>query len=83
MLKIANDRTQMYINLSEKKLRAFYEKHLEHEQTVLFEEQTKKDKMVGFTENYIKVETKHNRKLVNQLKKVTLKVNSSKWKCCR
>ena len=66
-------RTQMYINLSEKKLRAFYEKQLGTRQTVLFEEQIKKDKMVGFTENYIKVESQHNADLVNQMKKVTLK----------
>jgi threonylcarbamoyladenosine tRNA methylthiotransferase MtaB len=66
-------RTQMYINLSEKKLRAFYEKHLGTEQTVLFEEQIKKDKIVGFTENYIKVETLHDDDLVNQLQKVKLK----------
>lgn len=66
-------RTQMYINLSEKKLRAFYEKQLGTQQTVLFEEQVKKDKLVGFTENYIKVETHHNEDLVNQMEKVTLK----------
>ncbi|KAF0236898.1 MAG: MiaB-like tRNA modifying [Prolixibacteraceae bacterium] len=66
-------RTQMYINLSEKKLRAFYVKHLGTQQTVLFEEQIKKDKILGFTENYIKVETSHDEGLVNQMKKVTLK----------
>ncbi|MFW5831805.1 MAG: tRNA (N(6)-L-threonylcarbamoyladenosine(37)-C(2))-methylthiotransferase MtaB, partial [Prolixibacteraceae bacterium] len=47
-------RTQMYINLSEKKLRAFYEKHLGSEHSVLFEAQKKGNKMAGFTENYIK-----------------------------
>lgn len=66
-------RTQMYINLSEKKLRAFYEKHLGTEQSVLFEEQSSKDRMVGFTENYIKVETHYNEQLVNRLAKVILK----------
>ena len=66
-------RTQMYINLSEKKLRAFYEKHLGTSQTVLFEAQKNKDKMFGFTENYIKIETQHNDILVNRLKKVNLK----------
>jgi threonylcarbamoyladenosine tRNA methylthiotransferase MtaB len=66
-------RTQMYINLSEKKLRSFYEKQLGTRQTVLFEEQIKKDKIVGFTENYIKVESHHDDSLVNQMKKVTLK----------
>ncbi len=66
-------RTQMYINLSEKKLRFFYEKHLGSGQTVLFESQQKRDNMVGFTENYIKVETLYNEKRVNQLEKVMLK----------
>lgn len=66
-------RTQMYINLSEKKLRAFYEKHLETNQNVLFEEQFKKEKTLGFTENYIKVEVSYNEELVNHVKKVKLK----------
>lgn len=66
-------RTQMYINLSEKKLRAFYQKHLGSEQTVLFESQKKGDNMFGFTENYIKVETPFSEALINELHKVTLK----------
>ncbi len=65
-------RTQMYINLSEKKLRSFYEKHLGTSQTVLFESQKKGDAMAGFTENYIKVETSFDEKLENQLKTVRL-----------
>jgi len=66
-------RTQMYINLSEKKLRSFYEKHLGTSQTVLFEARKNQDKMVGFTENYIKVEVPYQEKLVNQLAMVKLK----------
>ena len=66
-------RTQMYINLSEKKLRSFYEKHLGTTQTVLLEAQKNGESMSGFTENYIKVETAFDEKLVNQLKKVKLK----------
>ncbi len=66
-------RTQMYINLSEKKLRAFYQKHLGSEQTVLFESKKKGANMSGFTENYIKVETPFQEKLVNELQKVKLK----------
>jgi threonylcarbamoyladenosine tRNA methylthiotransferase MtaB len=66
-------RTQMYINLSEKKLRAFYQKQLGTQQTVLFEEQFKKEKTMGFTENYIKVELNYNELLINQIKKVKLK----------
>jgi len=66
-------RTQMYINLSEKKLRAFYEKNLGSEQTVLFEDHQKKERMTGFTENYIKVEVPYQEELVNELGRVKLK----------
>lgn len=67
------NRNQRYLNLSEKKLRAFYEKHLGTTQTVLFEAQSNSDRMSGFTENYIKVETNHDDQLDNQLRKVVLK----------
>lgn len=66
-------RTQMYINLSEKKLRSFYQKHLGTTQTVLFENQKKKEKMAGFTENYIKVEADFHENYINELVKVKLK----------
>jgi threonylcarbamoyladenosine tRNA methylthiotransferase MtaB len=66
-------RTQMYINLSEKKLRSFYEKNLGTNRTVLFEAQKNGDEMSGFTENYVKVETAFNESLVNELKEVKLK----------
>lgn len=66
-------RTQRYLNLSEKKLRAFYEKHLGTTQTVLFEAQSDSETMTGFTENYIKVETEYNDGFDNQLKTVKLK----------
>lgn len=66
-------RTQMYINLSEKKLRSFYEKQLGTSQTVLFEAQKNKEKMVGFTKNYVKVEIPYNKNLINKLERVKLK----------
>lgn len=65
-------RTQKYINLSEKKLRAFYEKHLGTDQTVLFESQKNGDHMSGFTENYIRVETPFREDLINELTGVKL-----------
>ncbi|HCE58984.1 MAG TPA: tRNA (N(6)-L-threonylcarbamoyladenosine(37)-C(2))-methylthiotransferase MtaB [Prolixibacteraceae bacterium] len=65
-------RTQRYLNLSEKKLRAFYEKHLGTTQTVLFEAQSDSETMTGFTENYIKVETDFRGGFDNQLKTVKL-----------
>ncbi len=66
------NRTQKYINLSEKKLRAFYEKNLGSTQTVLFEAQKDKQTMTGFTENYIKIEVPFSEKRINQLGKVKL-----------
>jgi threonylcarbamoyladenosine tRNA methylthiotransferase MtaB len=48
-------RTRKYINLSEKKLRFFYEKNLGSIRNVLFEEKTSENSMEGFTENYIRV----------------------------
>lgn len=67
------NRTQRYLNLSEKKLRSFYEKHLGTTQTVLFESQSNTENMTGFTENYIKVETLYKDGFDNQLKSVMLK----------
>ncbi|WP_372651188.1 tRNA (N(6)-L-threonylcarbamoyladenosine(37)-C(2))-methylthiotransferase MtaB [Draconibacterium sp.] len=67
------NRTQKYINLSEKKLRAFYEKHIGSSQTALFEAQKSQDNMHGFTENYIKVEVPYQEELVNKLGSVKLK----------
>jgi threonylcarbamoyladenosine tRNA methylthiotransferase MtaB len=65
-------RTQMYINLSEKKLRAFYEKHLGTEQQVLFESQKNGKVMSGFTENYIKVECPLVPERINEVSRVKL-----------
>ena len=67
------NRTQKYISLSEKKLRAFYEKHIGVSQTALFEAQKRQDKMFGFTENYIKVEVPYQEELVNKLGSVKLR----------
>ena len=66
-------RTQMYINLSQKKLRVFYEKHLDTKQMALFEDHKNKSNMLGFTENYIKVETPYRKDFINRIIKVKLK----------
>jgi threonylcarbamoyladenosine tRNA methylthiotransferase MtaB len=65
-------RTQRLINLSEKKLRAFYERNLGTVHTVLFEEQTNGDRMEGFTENYIRVEAELQPSLINRPARVKL-----------
>ncbi|NRD19757.1 tRNA (N(6)-L-threonylcarbamoyladenosine(37)-C(2))-methylthiotransferase MtaB [Winogradskyella eckloniae] len=66
-------RSKMLRGLSAKKRRAFYEKQLETERTVLFEGENKEGYIHGFTENYVKVKSPWNPELVNTLHKVKLK----------
>ncbi|WP_299526245.1 tRNA (N(6)-L-threonylcarbamoyladenosine(37)-C(2))-methylthiotransferase MtaB [Winogradskyella sp.] len=65
-------RSKMLRGLSAKKRRAFYEKQLHTERTVLFEGENKEGYIHGFTENYVKVKTPWNPELVNTLHKVHL-----------
>lgn len=70
--KIRNKRSKMLRGLSVKKRRAFYESQLGNELTVLFESENKGGYIYGFTENYVKVKTPWNPKLINTLHKVRL-----------
>jgi threonylcarbamoyladenosine tRNA methylthiotransferase MtaB len=65
-------RSKMLRGLSAKKRRAFYEKQLGTERTVLFEGENKEGYIHGFTENYVKVKAPWNPELVNTLHKVSL-----------
>ncbi|MBU2920777.1 tRNA (N(6)-L-threonylcarbamoyladenosine(37)-C(2))-methylthiotransferase MtaB [Winogradskyella psychrotolerans] len=65
-------RSKMLRGLSAKKRRAFYEKQINTERTVLFESENKEGYIHGFTENYVKVKTPWNPELVNTLHKVEL-----------
>ena len=65
-------RSKMLRGLSAKKRRAFYEKQLGTERTVLFEGENKEGYIHGFTENYVKVKEPWNPELVNTLHKVSL-----------
>ncbi|UUV21464.1 tRNA (N(6)-L-threonylcarbamoyladenosine(37)-C(2))-methylthiotransferase MtaB [Paenimyroides aestuarii] len=65
-------RSKMLRGLSVKKRRAFYEKQLHTNQTVLFESENKEGYIHGFTENYVKVKTPWNPELVNTLHDITL-----------
>jgi threonylcarbamoyladenosine tRNA methylthiotransferase MtaB len=58
--------------LSDKKRRAFYETQLGRTDEVLFEGDIKDGFMHGFTRNYVKVKTKYDPVLVNELKTVHL-----------
>ncbi len=58
-------RNKMLSILSEKKKRNFYEQHLGTERVVLFEKSKKDGRMTGFTDNYVKIETKLKEELIN------------------
>ena len=58
--------------LSRKLQRKFYEKNLNSNFKVLFENHNKDGMMFGFTENYIKVKTKYNYEICQTIKNVSL-----------
>lgn len=66
------ERSKMLHILSDKKRRAFYETQLGRADEVLFEGDIKDGFMHGFTRNYVKVKTKYDPVLVNELKMVHL-----------
>lgn len=71
--KVRNKRSKMLRGLSAKKRRAFYERQIGNELTVLFEGENKEGYIHGFTENYVKVKSPWNPELVNTLHPVKLK----------
>ncbi|MCC8144216.1 MAG: tRNA (N(6)-L-threonylcarbamoyladenosine(37)-C(2))-methylthiotransferase MtaB [Tannerellaceae bacterium] len=68
--KTKHARSQALLDISDRKLHAFYERYIGKEALVLFEHTGKGGKMYGFTENYIKVEAGYNSALVNQVCRV-------------
>lgn len=71
------DRSKMLHILSDKKRRSFYESQLDKNDDVLFERETKDGLMHGFTRNYVKVKTKFDPILVNELKTIRLSAISA------
>jgi threonylcarbamoyladenosine tRNA methylthiotransferase MtaB len=67
-----SERSKMLHILSDKKRRAFYEKHIGNEYPVIFEADNKDGIMHGFTPNYIKVRAKYDPLAVNELRRVVL-----------
>lgn len=63
--KVKHSRSQILLDISDKKLHAFYEAHKGKSAKVLFEHTSKEGMMHGFTENYIKVEIPYDESLVN------------------
>lgn len=70
--KTKHARSQQLLDLSDRKLQAFYEAHIGQQADVLFEQTRKENKMYGFTENYIKVEIPYDSSLVNETRRITL-----------
>jgi len=70
--KVKKERSDALHLLSEKKKYAFYLKNQGRESKVLFESDNSNGWMHGFTENYIRVKTKFNPELVNQIVPVKL-----------
>ena len=66
------ERSEKLRILSKKLQRKFYEKNLNGNFKVLFENQNKDGMMFGFTENYIKFKTKYNHKICQTIKNVSL-----------
>jgi threonylcarbamoyladenosine tRNA methylthiotransferase MtaB len=60
-------RNEMLRILSEKKKRFFYEQYVNSNRPVLFEQDTDKAVMSGFTDNYIKIETTYDPLLINEI----------------
>ncbi|MDW8348446.1 MAG: tRNA (N(6)-L-threonylcarbamoyladenosine(37)-C(2))-methylthiotransferase MtaB [Bacteroidia bacterium] len=65
-------RNRMLTILSEKKRRYFYEQNLQKTYCVLFEQELEGNHIVGFTENYIKVQMPYDPLMVNELVTVIL-----------
>jgi threonylcarbamoyladenosine tRNA methylthiotransferase MtaB len=70
--KVRAQRSEMLRILSEKKKQAFYRSQLGTDRKVLWEAEKNGDSMFGFTDNYIKVRTPWNSKLINTISEVKL-----------
>lgn len=70
--KVKHLRSQILLDISDKKLHAFYDAHKGGNAKVLFEHTQKEGMMHGFTENYIKVEVPYDESLINETRHVKL-----------
>ena len=66
-MNVRRERNEKLRILSQKKRRAFYDKHIGNIRPVLFESSKKEGMMNGFTDNYIKVETPLKVDLINTI----------------
>lgn len=71
-LKTKNERSKILRSLSEKLRRNFYEKNINKEHSVLFEDKIKENYIHGFTENYIRVKVPFDKNLVGTIKRTCI-----------
>lgn len=71
-MAIRHERSKMLRILSEKKKRHFYEQFIGESRPILFEEEVKKGRLNGFTDNYIKVSCPYDPLLVNEIRSFNL-----------
>ena len=71
-IKIRKYRSKVLRNLSDKKKRSFYHKNIGLVKEVLFENKKDDGYIYGFTDNYIKIQTKYQDNLENKFKKVKI-----------
>jgi threonylcarbamoyladenosine tRNA methylthiotransferase MtaB len=67
-----HQRSKILIELSERKLKDFYQSQLGQTANVLFEHTRKGKLMYGFTENYVKTEAPYDESKINRLSRVRL-----------
>jgi threonylcarbamoyladenosine tRNA methylthiotransferase MtaB len=67
-------RNEILQQVSDAKLKAFYDSQIGKDAIVLWEDSKKGDSMHGFTENYVKVETKYDKNKVNTFEKLKIKL---------
>jgi threonylcarbamoyladenosine tRNA methylthiotransferase MtaB len=70
--KTKHARCKVLLDLSDNKLEAFYRSQQGTQRKVLFEHAQHDDRMYGFTENYVKIETPYQSSKANEIKIVTL-----------
>ncbi|MBN1253213.1 MAG: tRNA (N(6)-L-threonylcarbamoyladenosine(37)-C(2))-methylthiotransferase MtaB [Bacteroidales bacterium] len=67
-----SERSKLLHQLSDKKHAEFYSKNIDKTKSVLFESGKINERMIGFTDNYLKVEIPFNKNLINQITDVKL-----------
>ncbi|MDR3340097.1 MAG: tRNA (N(6)-L-threonylcarbamoyladenosine(37)-C(2))-methylthiotransferase MtaB [Candidatus Symbiothrix sp.] len=70
--KVKQERSKRLLDISQRKLRSFYQSQIGTAHKILFEQAKKGNKMHGFTENYVKIEADYQISWINKLIPVTL-----------